>query len=58
MTKLVSDFFRKDSGAVTVDWVVLCALVISLVVVAITGVTSAVDGATGNFTSFMSSWSF
>ena len=30
MLKRVASFFRKDDGAVTVDWVVLCAGLVAM----------------------------
>ena len=42
--KKLGTFLRNDDGAVTVDWVVLCALIVAL-----TGLASQMmrDGATG-----------
>ena len=34
MTKKLTSFFAKEDGAVTVDWVVLCAAIVGLAAVA------------------------
>ncbi len=44
MIKFIKNFAKKDSGAVTVDWVVLTAAVVGLAVAAYTAIE---DGATG-----------
>lgn len=36
MTRLLSKFYRDEHGAVTVDWVVLCAAIVGLAAVAYT----------------------
>ncbi|SMX22711.1 Flp family type IVb pilin [Boseongicola aestuarii] len=48
MTELLKSFFRDDSGAVTVDWVVLTAAIVGLGFAVITTVgRGAIDTSTG-----------
>ena len=47
MLKRIIKFFRKDDGAVTVDWVVLTAAVVALTGVAFTSLQTA-SGGLGN----------
>ena len=46
MLKKLNTFFRRENGAVTVDWVVLTALIIALV----TAIVSMMGDATGTLT--------
>ena len=48
MTKLFNRFFRDDSGAVTVDWVVLTAAVVALAGVAFTALQTSTGGLGSN----------
>ncbi|MBY6089046.1 hypothetical protein ACX9MO_13915 [Pseudooceanicola sp. 502str34] len=57
-TRAFSGFLHRDDGAVTVDWVVLCAMAIALVVVAIQGMTAATTGVTDDLVSTMTDWTF
>ncbi|MCR9145881.1 MAG: hypothetical protein NXH74_01640 [Rhodobacteraceae bacterium] len=43
MKKLLKIFTTKEDGAVTVDWVVMCAAIVMLSVSAIGAVQSSVD---------------
>lgn len=43
MIKLLKIFAAKDDGAVTVDWVVMCAAIVMLCVSAIGAAQSSVD---------------
>ena len=48
MTELLKSFFRDDSGAVTVDWVVLTAAIVGLGFAVITTIgRGAIDTSTG-----------
>lgn len=47
MIERIKRFFRRDDGAVTVDWVVLTAAVVALTGVAITSLQDA-SGGLGN----------
>lgn len=46
-------FLRRQDGAVTVDWVVLCALVVALTVLALQMMTEGTTGLTDNTASYM-----
>lgn len=52
--KIVSD----ECGAITVDWVVLVAMVVGLTVLASTTISDGVLGLTDSLTSYMSDWDF
>ncbi|WP_170311884.1 Flp family type IVb pilin [Sulfitobacter sabulilitoris] len=43
MKTVLSRFWKDTNGAVTVDWVVLCASVVMLAVAAITSVQTGAD---------------
>jgi len=47
MYSLLKRFHRDESGAVTVDWVVLTAAVVTLSIVAVATVKSGVDTSAG-----------
>ncbi len=53
MFKRILKFFRKEDGAVTVDWVVLTAAVVALTGVAITSLQSASGGLGNNVGTYM-----
>ncbi|MCA0919488.1 hypothetical protein [Pseudooceanicola nanhaiensis] len=57
-TRPFSDFLPDEDGAITADWVVLCAMAIALVVVAIQGMTNATTGVTDDLVSTMTDWTF
>lgn len=44
MKKKKNKFLEDDGGAVTVDWVVLCALVVGLASVATVQITAGTEG--------------
>lgn len=46
MTSFLIRFLDAEDGAVTIDWVVLTALVVALAAAAFTGVNGGVAGAT------------
>ena len=46
MTKLVRLFLRKEEGAVTVDWVVLSAVIIGMVMIVLVPVALSTTSAT------------
>ncbi|MEO0767591.1 MAG: hypothetical protein AAFY75_16385 [Pseudomonadota bacterium] len=58
MKKIVTSFVRNQSGAVTVDWVVLCAAVVGLAVALVLMLTNGSVGVSAGVEAFMSSWSF
>ena len=48
MLKLIKHFALEEDGAVTVDWVILCAGVISLALAAVGVITDGVDDASSD----------
>ena len=58
MKKIVTSFVRNQSGAVTVDWVVLCAAVVGLGVALVIMLTNGSVGVSASVEKFMTSWSF
>ncbi|MEO0668879.1 MAG: hypothetical protein AAFZ99_13290 [Pseudomonadota bacterium] len=58
MKKIVTSFVRNQSGAVTVDWVVLCAAVVGLGVALVIMLTNGSVGVSAGVEKFMTSWSF
>ena len=52
MTKLAR-FLRAEDGAVTVDWVVLTALVVALTVLAVDQMQTGTTGLTDNTATYM-----
>ncbi|MEL7256276.1 MAG: hypothetical protein AAFN80_00325 [Pseudomonadota bacterium] len=46
-------FFEDENGAVTVDWVVLTALLVGLVAVAFAGVEGGVAALTGQLVAYL-----
>jgi len=44
MNFLKSKFWADESGAITVDWVVLCAAVVGLAVAAVTAIQTGTAG--------------
>lgn len=53
--KRLATFLRRDDGAVTVDWVVLSALVVALTVLAVTQMQDGTTGLTDNTSTYMAS---
>ena len=57
--KLILNTFRQDdSGAVTVDWVVLCAAVVMLAAATITSVQMGADGLAEDTATYISTLEF
>ncbi|WP_223421787.1 Flp family type IVb pilin [Tateyamaria pelophila] len=58
MKHFLKTFFRQDDGAVTVDWIVLTAAIVGLVVL----ISAAMQGGAVNLSDkvsgFMSNWTF
>jgi Flp pilus assembly pilin Flp len=48
MTKLLENFFTDESGAVTVDWVVLTAAIVGLGIAVLASVSSGVEQQSGD----------
>jgi Flp pilus assembly pilin Flp len=53
MMKLIKNFNNDESGAVTVDWVVLTAAVVGLAVAAYTSIETGATKLTGDTTTYM-----
>ncbi|WIY25925.1 hypothetical protein [Parasedimentitalea psychrophila] len=51
-------FFKGDDGAVTVDWVVLTAAIVGLVVLIASAMQDGALGLADGLASYMSNWSF
>jgi len=58
MLNSIHHFIRNEDGAVTVDWVVLCAGIVAMAVAIFTSMESGTLGLTASIASFMSGWSF
>lgn len=53
MMNFIKNFRKDDSGAVTVDWVVLTAAVVGLAVAAYTSIETGASNLTSDTNSFM-----
>lgn len=53
MTAFLKHFQTSEEGAVTVDWVVLTALIVGLVAAAFAGVEGGIDGLVENIRLFL-----
>ncbi len=53
MIKLFKNFRNDESGAVTVDWVVLCAAVVLLAGAVITNLNTGVEGLATNTATYL-----
>jgi len=53
MKNIIQKYLNSESGAVTVDWVVLTAAVVGLAVAAYTSIESGGVGLADNTTSFL-----
>ena len=51
----IKTFFNDESGAVTVDWVVLTAAIVGLGLVVMTSVSGGITGLTGKITGSLNS---
>jgi Flp pilus assembly pilin Flp len=58
MLKSFSRFISNEDGAVTVDWVVLCAGIVAMAVLIFSSMQTGTLDLTASIASFMSSWSF
>ncbi|WP_299611440.1 hypothetical protein [uncultured Tateyamaria sp.] len=52
MIRFLKTFYGSDDGAVTVDWVVLCAAIVGLAIAIITGIQTGALTMTGNVGTF------
>ena len=58
MKHVIKSFARNESGAVTVDWVVLTAAVVALAVALVLTLTNGSVGVSAGVEAFMTNWSF
>ncbi|WP_188078308.1 Flp family type IVb pilin [Aquicoccus porphyridii] len=58
MKQYLESFARDESGAVTVDWVVLTALVVTLLAAGYGLMESATTDTAGATATYMTDWSF
>jgi Flp pilus assembly pilin Flp len=56
MLQRVKEFLTNEDGAVTVDWVVLCAGIVALAVAVITSMQTGALGLTDSVQLFMTSF--
>ena len=56
MLKRVKNFLKNEHGAVTVDWVVLCAGIVALVVAIFTSMQTGALGLADSIEIFMTSY--
>ncbi|WP_420005437.1 hypothetical protein [Arenibacterium sp. LLYu02] len=56
--KRIKDFWIQDDGAVTVDWVVLCALVIGFSTAGYLGMHDAISGVATAISDVLTNWTF
>ena len=55
MTKLFKNFFADESGAVTVDWVVLTAAILGLGIAVMASVSDGLENLSGDIDTQLSS---
>ena len=55
MNKMINNFFADESGAVTVDWVVLTAAVVGLAVAAYSSIKTGATSLTERTNTYMGS---
>lgn len=58
MTHFLKNFRHDENGAVTVDWVVLTAAVVSLAVALVLLLTNGSVGVSAGVEAFMTGWEF
>ena len=58
MKTVLKKIQQDQSGAVTVDWVVLCAGVVALAVVLVAALQSGATSLASGIATFLSSWTF
>ena len=56
MFQRVYNFFKTEDGAVTVDWVVLCAGIVALAVIIFTSMQDGTLELADSVASYMNSW--
>lgn len=58
MLNSLDHFIRDEDGAVTVDWVVLCAGIVAMAVAIFTSMETGALGLTDGVESYLSGWTF
>ncbi|MEL6564309.1 MAG: hypothetical protein AAF822_07640 [Pseudomonadota bacterium] len=58
MKNVITTYTHDESGAVTVDWVVLTAAVVALAVALVLTLTNGSVGVSAGVEEFLSTWSF
>ena len=58
MKNMLQKFISRERGAVTVDWVVLTAALITLTVASYSTIADGVDATTGNVQETVDNWDF
>jgi Flp pilus assembly pilin Flp len=58
MKSIFAKFARDESGAITVDWVVLCAAVVGLAATATLAIQTSTDGLAQNTGTYINSQDF
>lgn len=58
MTRFLEKFRRDETGAVTVDWVVLTAAVVALAVAIVLALVNGAVGVSAGVEAFMTGWTF
>ncbi|MCG7625642.1 hypothetical protein [Epibacterium sp. Ofav1-8] len=56
--KQLKNFLVLEDGAVTVDWVVLVALVVGFVIVTFTNIMDASEIFAGHIATYLTNWTF
>lgn len=58
MKTILTKFAREESGAITVDWIVLCAAVVGLAATATLAIQTSTDGLAQNTSTYINSHPF
>lgn len=58
MKRLIKNFAKEDSGAVTVDWVVLTALVVTLLGAGYGALEGSTNDLSSDTADYMTNWTF
>ena len=53
MAKVIADFFAQESGAITVDWVVLTAAIVGIGVLIVAPIASTTDSNAAKMSTFI-----
>lgn len=58
MFKRIETFIKDEDGAVTVDWVVLCAGIVALAVGIVTAMSASALGLSDSVAAMLTGWTF